>query len=291
MNTLVLAATTLLLAGQTLAFKEFNRRFMANPASYYLFNVAYLLPVVLILALTGGSLESPALLTIVLGSLFGAVFVGATLSYMKAMETGPMSFASLFFSLGLLLPVLAGVLFWGESATALQLIGLLLLVVTLYLISGSSVSRTGSVDLRWALFTGAAFIGNGAVLTIMKEHQILLHGRQIREFLMIAFLVAAGLSGILLFVQKGRGESTRHMGRSVFLFIAAAAAVTTAFGNVLNLYLSTRISGVIQFPVVNGGVVLISSALSFILYRERIAVRGISGLVLGVAALVLVSLR
>lgn len=291
MDFLLLTATTALLAGQTLAFKEFNRRYMTNAASYFAFNTLYLAVVVIMLAVGGGRLQLPAVLTIEFGAVFGTLFVFATFSYMKAMESGPMSFASLFFSLGLLVPVVVGIMLWDETVSLWQMVGLSLLVVTLYLATGSSLSGTKGVNRRWVFFTAGAFIGNGLVLTTMKEHQMLLSGGQIREFLVIAFSVGAVLSGMMFLFYHRNGQSIRQLKKLPFVWIMLATATTTAAGNVLNLYLSTRISGVVQFPVVNGGVVLISTALSVILYRERLSRRGIASLFAGIAALVLVSIR
>ena len=104
MNYLLVLACIFIFVFQTISFKEFNRSHMKNIASYFLFNFIYFCMVVFIVLILGGFKELKPY-TLWLGMSFGTLFVGTILCYMKAMETGPLSYSALFFSFGLVIPL------------------------------------------------------------------------------------------------------------------------------------------------------------------------------------------
>ena len=292
MNYLALLVTTLLFATQTVCFKMFNRTYMKNLASYFIFNFLYFGIVVLIFLIIGGIPRFIETYTLALGISFGVLFVLVIFSYMKAMETGPLSYSSLFFSFGLLVPIVFGTFLWNEKISMIQVFGLALLLVTFYLCAGASDGNTKSgLNLRWAIFCLIAFIGNGGLMTLAKEHQILLPGKQVLEFLIVSFGTAALLSLILFLCSYFKKQSISHLWQTPFVFIVLGAGLTTAFGNQLALYLNSRIPSILQFPTVNGGVVILSTVASSIIFGEILTKKGKLGLGLGIVALVLLCIK
>jgi len=87
MNYILLALTVLIMGAQTISFKEFNRRFMINLASYYFFNACYFAVVIFILLpMSLSSLHVPHIQTIIYGVAFGVLFIATMLLFMKSME-------------------------------------------------------------------------------------------------------------------------------------------------------------------------------------------------------------
>lgn len=295
MDYVLLILTIIIFSIQTIAFKEFNRSHMKNLASYFLFNAVYFSLIVLIYLAVNQKAEPVSPLTFALGFCFGVCFVITILLFMKAMETGPLAYSSLLFSLALLVPVIFGAIFWQESINILQWLGLLLLFLTLVISSQPSSrieGRPAKVNIRWLVFIIAALLGNGSLMTMSKAQQMLLPGREIEEFLIIAFGTAAVLSLILFFYRRiYRKEKTGHLKNRPMIILVLVASTTTAFGNQIGLYLSGRLPAVIQFPTVSGGIVLLSSILAVVLYKERFTRAQSLGLVTGLAAIILLSLR
>jgi drug/metabolite transporter (DMT)-like permease len=75
------------------------------------------------------------------------------------------------------------------------------------------------------------------------------------------------------------------------VLLVAGAAATTGFGNRIVVYLAARVPGVVMFPVINGGVVILSIVISVLLFKEKLSRRGLLGLILGTLAICLLSLR
>jgi len=286
----LLLLAILIFTVQTICFKEFNRSFMKNLASYFLFNSLYFSLIVLIVTVTGLNLAAIHTVTALLALGFGILFVTVILLYMKAMENGPLSYTSLVFSLGLIVPTLSGVVFWNEKIGILQIAGLIILFVTFYLGSGATSDAKGKINLKWLIYCTTAFIGNGTIMTLSKAQQMLTPGKEINEFLFLGFGTAAVLSIILFLRQKVlKGESVSHLKTVPFGVVVLITGFVTAVGNQIAVFLAGRLPAVIQFPVANGGIVLLSSIVSITFFREKLSRKGAAGLILGFVSLVLLS--
>ena len=268
---LLILVSIVIFTFQTISFKEFNKKYMKNLGSYFLFNFCYFTISVLMLFMLGG-FNSLQPYTLWLGISFGILFVGTILVYMKAMEIGPLSYTTLFFAFGLLVPIVFGLFFWDESISLWQFIGLLLLLVTFYLGNDSSGNEEQKWSGKWLTFCVLAFISNGTLMVMSKGHQILLPEKELNEFLIIGFGTSAIFS-LILFIWKyfwGK-EGIKHFKSLPLGGVIVIAGVSTAIGNWLVLYLATKIPSVVQFPSVNGGIVLLSTLVSSVLYKEKLS--------------------
>lgn len=289
---LLIAVTALLCGAQTSLFKYFNLHYMKNKASYFLFNFISCTFIALILPVTTGGVSVPELFTIILGLSFGITFILTVFFYTKAMELGPLSFTSMFFSSSLLLPISAGWLLWQEPVTLIQIIGVGVLLAAYYLATVSNTDEKRKANFRWLQVCLLAFIGNGSLAILSKLHQHLIPQRQINEYLIIAFGTSAIISLFLFLLQtKVRKEDITHLKNPGFVLIALSAGAATGFANQLIIYLMSFVPSIVLFPCVNGGLMLVSILLSVILFGEKLTQKSIAGLVLGVTALILLSLH
>lgn len=290
MNYLLLASAAIIFMFQTISFKEFNKKHMKNLASYFLFNFIYFSLVVFILYILAGGFDSLHPYTLWLGICFGIIFIGAIFSYMKAMEIGPLSYTALFFSFGLLVPIIFGLFFWNENISTLQLIGLILLLTTFYLGSESPEKGKDRWNFKWLIFSIMAFIGNGTLMVVSKGHQMILPGQEVNEFLIIAFGTAATIS-LLVFLWNflRQGQDVTHFKSWSLVWVSIAAGISTAIGNWLMLILTTKIPSIVQFPSVNGGTVFLSTLASSVIFKEKLSKKAIVGLLIGLSALILLS--
>jgi drug/metabolite transporter (DMT)-like permease len=292
MDYLLLILTIIIFFVQTISFKEFNRSFMKNLASYFLFNSGYFSLVVLVLLLLNREFETTNQLTIILGLSFGSLFILTMLLYMKAMENGPLSYTSLLYSFGIVVPVIFGIFFWREPALPVQIIGLVLLLLTLVISNRQKTASPASVSLRWLLYSICAMLGNGGLMTILKAHQMVMPGQQVEEFLVLAFGFAALLSFLIFFYRNTRKkEPVIHMRSRRLALVLLAAGLSTALGNQISVSISGRMPAIIQFPTMNGGIVILATLYAVIVYRERMTRYSTSGLLIGLTALVMISLR
>jgi len=103
-----------ILTVQSICFKKFNHSFMKNFANYFIFNFLYCIIVILIFSILNSRPHGISNLTVILAVSFGVLFIVATFSYMKAMENGPLSYASLMYLFGILIPIVFGMILWDS---------------------------------------------------------------------------------------------------------------------------------------------------------------------------------
>ncbi len=290
MGPLLVCLAVAVFALQNVCFKIFSELFMKTGTDYALFSTLYYaLTVVLLICLFGTG--TAGVETIAIGVVFGAVFVSTIMLYMKAMACGPMSYTSLLFSFALLVPVIVGRLLWDEKIGLLQGIALAVLFLSFYLGSGPNKAGQSRFSVKWLLLVLGAFVLNGVLMTLLKWHQRLLPGREVGMFLVIAFLTATVGSLCLFLIQKRFSREKTPLPRAkAYWLVVAGAGATTALGNAATLLLAGRLPAVIQFPLVNGSVVVVTTLLSVLFFQEAMTKRSWAGFALGVAALVLISL-
>lgn len=294
MQNLLLLLCAALIAVQTICFTYFSKTFRKNTSSFfaYSFLLCSVMTVIFVLTHRGEFLFSP--LTLLLAVLFGSFYMLTIALYMKTLELGPVSLSSLLYSLNLLIPILYGIIFLSEQVTALKVAGLAMILVTFALTSlgeKEGEGGRGRINGRWLAFSIGALLTNGALGILQKAHQGALPGKEINEFLTLSFITASILSLLLLFTTLVRQKhSLHHLKAPGFAGIVVIAGAAAACVNILILGLASRVPGMVLFPVVNGGAVILSSMTAALLLKEKLAFRGRLGLLTGLVSIVLLSI-
>ena len=221
--------------------------------------------------------------TVTLG-LGAGVALGVTYLFFNAtIRRQGVGIAHFIRQLALAIPILASILIWGERVT---------------LLCGAGVA------LAFAAFA-----------LISKPTKIQPHDRAGWPLILPAGLFAfAGGTNLLLKAYSAHNLSGGQPPFLLFLFAAAGAAVTLAalrtrqwpdrrdivYGAILGLdnvllnYFRVRALetelGVLAFPTMSIGVILLSAATAFILWKERFRGRVLAGMAVALAALILINL-
>jgi drug/metabolite transporter (DMT)-like permease len=75
-----------------------------------------------------------------------------------------------------------------------------------------------------------------------------------------------------------------------FLKTVLVSGLALGAVNVINVYVSGVLPGIIVFPCVNGGGIIASAIMARILIREKLSIRKKIGVVIGVIAICLIAL-
>ena len=245
----------------------------------------------------------------------GSVFLGQ-ISLMLALQYGSVSLSSLFSSCGFIVPSLWGWLRFDERAGALQIVGLAAVLAAFIL--AADFKTTKQFNWKWLVAAIGAMFFAGTTGVVQKEFAAACPSALLEPFLSvsllsIAVLCALGCGAAALFVRY-RGKTspagaadtkdaalpapqppapapTAQKKRAVarFMLFAFALGVVLGFLNLLNTYLAGVLPSIVVFPVYNGGIILVSTLCSALLFRERLSVRGIVSLALGLAAILLIA--
>lgn len=277
---------------QTISFREFGSKYLMGSASYFVFQgLSFLITLAVLLAFNGIP-ETIHPLTLWLGIIFGIVFVLMMYCFINAMETGSMALSSLIFSFALVVPVIYGLFTWNESVSWLQWTGLIVLLISFYIGNRPTKSDKKSWNIRWFLWCIIAFFLNGGILTMSKAQALAMNGEELALYLIVGF-TSALLTSIILFIifQIRSKKKLSHLLKPHFAVIIIGNGVSTAAGNLMVMYLATLLPSVIHYPIQAGGLVILTTFISMLIYKEKIPQLRKISIALGVAAIVLLSLH
>ena len=244
----------------------------------------------LILLIAGGfsgiSLKALAI------SVLGAAALGANLYFgLEALKHGAMVLVSMAGAAGVLLPCIVGIFLFDETMSLMQLAGMVLLIVSGWLLAGYSKNLTGSFTPRTLLLLLGSMLSNGLVMVAQKMFSKYLPDTGASVFSFLAF----GLAGIGMCVgliphvanKDGRSEIAR-LPKKLWLYGAGLSAILLVI-NQLATIAARVIPSAIMFPVNDGGAAIVTALTGAVFFKEKLTPKSICGLALGITALIIIN--
>ncbi len=221
---------------------------------------------------------------------FGIGYAVSTIAGVWALALGSVAITSLILSYSLLLPTLYGILFLGEPMGAFKAVGLVLLLISLYLVNvtgGRRRERTGNaLSWRWAILVSVAALGNGVISIVQKQQQQYFAGAYKHEFMAVALLMGvACLVPLVLLDRRYFKESMREGA-----LLGTVCGVCNGAANLMVMLGTALLPASVFFPVMAGGRTIFTYFLSVTFYKERLSAAQTAGIGVGVAALVLLNM-
>lgn len=257
------------------------------------FAVAFVVSALLSLGSLDVLVSMPAPM-ILFALLFAAVMLATQFTEMRAMALGPASLTILIYSAGFLIPIIFELLYYHKAPDFLKVPGIVLLfaALALILISPESKKRGG---MLWLLFAVAALCGSGATAILQMLLTRTPGTPPVHVFLVFVFLFCAVFSALLYFVlpktepleQNEPVGQTRGKVRLTILNMAGNG-LCVGLLNFLNMQLTGKLPAVIQFPIYNGGHMVLTGLFSMVILREAHTTRQKIGFFIGIAAIILI---
>lgn len=267
---------------------------VTNSQSYFLYGtysytLAGLIAFVMLLfdGMSGFSLPAVGI------SALGAVSLAVSLfCSIEALKSGVMVLAAMAGSAGLLLPCIAGIFMFNEPMKPMQFIGIALLIFSGWLLIGYSKEQTGSFTPRTLLLLIGSMLSNGSVMLAQKMFSKYLPDTSVSIFSFLTF----GLIGIGMFIglvpsllsQSGRAKIAA-VPKPVFLYGTISSIILLAINQLATLA-GRNVHSAIMFPINDGGATIITAITAAIFFKEKLTVRSVCGLILGIGSLIVINL-
>jgi uncharacterized membrane protein len=193
---------------------------------------------------------------------------------------------SLSSKISVVLPILAGVIFFSEPLSYMTAIGIVLALVALFLVVGGK-KDSGDVNKNWLLpiliFFGT---GTGDILMKITEQQ---HTGGDMGF-MIAFIYFVALVfGIIIVV------SDIIRGKSKWQWKNAIGGIMLGVINYFSTYCVYNamryFTNVVLFPIYNIGVVSLTAVIGWLAFKEKLTWKNYLGLAIAIIAVILIAFR
>jgi len=266
------------------AFKLFPR-YKVNVVQAITVN--YVVAVAAGLLLSGETLSAAAYIHkpwFPLSLLVGVTFIAVFFLFAESAVRAGVALTSVAAKMSVVIPVMLGFFLFHDRISALKVLGILAALLAFYL----TFKKEGKLALRWhlILFPFLIFLGNGMNDSLMKIVQHYHIRDDFEQFLTVVFAVALVCGLLASFFRKGEGQG---------LFTPRNLIAGLILG-ILNWYSTYSFIAGMQFfdvsvfvPLVNVSVVTLSSLTGYLAFRERLSRVNWAGIILAMAAIVLIA--
>ena len=217
--------------------------------------------------------------TIIHGSVYGiSLFFSSYYGYM-ALKNGSMAITSLIVSYSVVMPCLYGIIFLNENVGLLRAAGILMLLVSMYLLNKQAQELKFSK--KWLIYVVITFLCNGFNSINQKIHQTVYPSQYCKEYIVYAFVVITVLFFVVSVVKKGNNGNS-------CIKCAVPAGIFMGLANYLPLVLSAKVDATVLFPLITIFGMIFNVTISKFLFKDKFSILQIVGIAVGVASVLLI---
>lgn len=219
-----------------------------------------------------------------LGFLFIAIFNVMALTTQR----NGLSVASVAAKMSVIIPVIFGIYVYKEGVGAQKLIGIILALIAVYLTSiksKSSINSNKGLVLPILLFLGSGIIDTS--IKYLETTYVAQNGIPIFSATIFCF---AGIIGIGILIQKAITKSVKIQLKNIIGGIALGIVNYYSIYFLLKALQFEGIESSTIFTVNNVAIVMFSTLIGLVLFREKIYTKNWIGIAIAIVSIVLVTL-
>ena len=222
--------------------------------------------------------------TLILGFLFIAVFYLAAITTQRS----GLSVVSVATKMSVAIPVFFGIILYNESVGIMKLTGIILALIAVYL---TSIKQKDGIAIkkRNLVFPLLVFFGSGIIDTTLKFLETSYVAEvDVALFSATIFATAGSIGFCILLFQAYKGTLQINF-RNI---IGGIALGIPNFFSIYFLVLALRTEGYDSstiFPINNVAIVMVSTFLGILLFKERLFPKNWIGITLAVISIILIA--
>ena len=221
-------------------------------------------------------------------ALFGICYTVTNIGGINALKHGPAALTSSLIGLSLILATIWGFFFWGSKVTVPVIIGLVLVVCSIFLCLYTKENDGKNISLKWIFYVSLAFFGNAGA-TIVQRTQQIEYGGQHGNMLMTFALGFSVIAYLFIYLKSDRSDSPAMLKASWWIPILAGA-LNVALNLFVMLMALTDLSPSLIYPVVSVGGLAVVTIFSLFVFKEKMTRQQWIGVAIGAVAVVLLSI-
>jgi len=170
-----------------------------------------------------------------------------------------------------------------------QWVGIFVFIVASYLLAASAKNSYSNFSYKTVFLLVGSFLANGTTMLCQKMLTFTNPNGNISLFSLFSFAIPAIIFALSLPFGKKENKQEKLNSKIYLpiLLLAIALFIINQFATAATKYVSSAV----LFALINGGNTIIAAVIAAIFYREKPTWRSITGLVLGLASLMLVNIK
>ena len=221
-----------------------------------------------------------------LSFLTGFWFIFTYLLMTASTQRSGVTVTSLSSKLSVVLPILAGVIFFSESLNIVATIGIVLALVALVLVVGGK-KDSGNVNKNW-LLPILIFFGTGTGDILMKITEQQHTGGDMGFMIAFIYFVALIFGIIIVIIDIIRGKSKWQWKNAIG---GIMLGVINYFSTYCVYNAMRYFDNVVLFPIYNIGVVSLTAVIGWLAFKEKLTWKNYLGLAIAIIAVILIAFR
>ena len=219
---------------------------------------------------------------ILLGFLFIAIFFSMALTTEKL----GISVTAVSGKMSVVIPILFAYFFAKEDITLLFVIGLILSILSIYFIT---VKKELHIDKRYLMLPVIVFLGGGMIDTSLKVLQQAYSQDIPLSTISYSIFLGAFIAGTSIYLVKEKANFSSWEWKSVKAGVALGVPNYFSIFFLLSAIEGFSVKSAFVFGVNNVGVVLVSTLLSVLIFKEKLEPKNQWGLLLAVLSIAIIS--
>ena len=218
------------------------------------------------------------------GLACGVMYAVSKTVILKGYEKTSVAFMTLCHAAGMIIPCIIGHFFWLEKLSILSVVGILLAVTSIVLLKDSKTDKKKFKTVGIVIGI-VVFLTSGGVMVAQKLMGLYFAGQSIGAYNFYSFIVAFF---ILCFFAKPK--NTDKQSKKSVLICSIGSAVSLSVISFVMTGLAGSVPSVVLFPLFNGLGIIFVCIGSVFAFKEKLSIKNVVGLLLGVCGLCLVNL-
>lgn len=219
---------------------------------------------------------------ILLGFLFIAIFFSMALTTEKL----GISVTAVSGKMSVVIPILFAYFFAKEDITLLFVIGLILSILSIYFIT---VKKELHIDKRYLMLPVIVFLGGGMIDTSLKVLQQAYSQDIPLSTISYSIFLGAFIAGSSIYLVKEKANFSSWEWKSVKAGVSLGVPNYFSIFFLLSAIEGFSVKSAFVFGVNNVGVVLVSTLLSVLIFKEKLEPKNQWGLLLAVLSIAIIS--
>ena len=218
------------------------------------------------------------------GVACGVMYAVSKTVILKGYKKTSVAFMTLCHAAGMIIPCVIGHFFWLEKLSILSVVGILLTMTSIVLLKDSKTDKKKFKTVGIVIGI-VVFLTSGGVMVAQKLMGLYFAGQSIGAYNFYSFIVAFF---ILCFFAKSKNIDKKS--KKAVLICSMGSAVSLSIISIVMTKMAGSVPSVVLFPLFNGLGIIFVCVGSVFVFKEKLSIKNIVGLLLGVCGLCLVNL-
>ena len=225
--------------------------------------------------------------SIVCGVSCGLMYAVSKTVMLKGYEATSVAFMTLCHSAGMSVPCIIGHFLWSEKLSVLSIMGILVTIFAITLLKDNRAATT-KFKAKGIIFGLIIFLTSGGVMISQKAMGVYFETEGVSAYTLYSFIVPALILSLLSKPKTIKNINLKD--KKTIGFCALGSAISLSVIGFVMTGLASSVPSVILFPLFNGLGIIAVCIGSVFAFKEKLSIKNVVGLLLGVCGLCLVNL-